>query len=235
MTYEVATVHCGGKGPILPLSPGMEISHVDNMDNKFSPCMCYQALLNACKKDIIMYVHDDVEIFDSTWVDKIMGIMGSPAVVAVGLGGATSLGNKDLYRKPYDISNMARGGYGSNQRDAEIHGERVKKRRLVVVLDAFFMAVKAEWLRSIDGWPVENLTHHCLDLWLACEAAGGGHETWTVPVDCMHYGGGTSTKPAYAEAKWLKGGTLESDHQEPHKWLYENYRDVLPISIGGGK
>jgi hypothetical protein len=52
-----------------------------------------------------------------------------------------------------------------------------------------------------------------------------------VGASCTHHGGGTSTKPEYAKAKWLAGGTMEEDHQAPHRWLYEEYRDVLPISV----
>ena len=52
-----------------------------------------------------------------------------------------------------------------------------------------------------------------------------------VGVDCTHHGGGSSTKPLYRDAKWLQGGSMETDHQLPHKWLYDNYRDVLPIVL----
>jgi hypothetical protein len=178
-----------------------------------------------------MYIHDDVEIFDEEWADMVMRPFDLKRTVAVGLGGAVGLGNKDLYRKPYDIRNMARVGYGSNQVGAETHGIRVTQARKVAVLDAFFMAVDVGWLKSIGGWPFKHLTHHCLDLWLACEAAKSRMDTWTVPVKCNHYGGGTSIKPAYSQAEWLQGGTLESDHATPHVWLYENYADVLPIEV----
>lgn len=50
-------------------------------------------------------------------------------------------------------------------------------------------------------------------------------------VSCTHHGGGTSTKEVYRNAQWLRGGTLESDHQEPHRWLYAEYRDVLPLEV----
>ncbi len=50
-------------------------------------------------------------------------------------------------------------------------------------------------------------------------------------VDCRHHGGGTSVKPEYGSAKWLQGGELRVDHEAPHKWLYEEYRDVLPLCL----
>jgi hypothetical protein len=56
---------------------------------------------------------------------------------------------------------------------------------------------------------------------------------WMAGVSCTHHGGGTSTKPSYAQAKWLQGGSLESDHQKPHEWLYREFSDVLPIEVKG--
>ena len=68
-------------------------------------------------------------------------------------------------------------------------------------------------------------------MWLACEAARDRKEIWTVPVTCIHHGGASSTKGAYAKAKWLQGGTLETDHALPHAWIFDKYRDVLPIEV----
>jgi len=119
----------------------------------------------------------------------------------------------------------------SNQTDAQVHGERFTGCRRVAVLDAFLMAIRTDWLRSIGGWPTQHLTHHCLDLWLACEAARHNKEIWMTGVSCTHHGGGSSTKPIYKDAKWLQAGSMESDHILPHLWLYNEYRDVLPIII----
>jgi GT2 family glycosyltransferase len=185
-----------------------------------------------CESDILVYTHSDVTIHDPEWLLNVLLVIGYfPNVVAVGLGGALSLGNKDLYRKPYNIRNMARGHYMSNQTDAQIHGERFTGVHRVAVLDAFFMAIRTDWLRSIGGWPTKHLTHHCLDLWLACEAARHNKGIWMTGVSCTHHGGGTSVKPIYKDAKWLQAGSLESDHILPHLWLYNEYRDVLPIEV----
>jgi len=228
MTYEIVSVACGGRGLDIPFGPYRTF---DNTGNRFTPCEAYQELLSSCESDLIFYGHDDVIIHDPDWINRVLSPFENPACVAVGLGGATGLGNKDLYRKPYNIWNMARVGYASNQTDAEVHGERFTGARRVAVPEAFFMAVRADWLRSIGGWPVDHLSHHGLDLWLACMAARHKKETWMVGISCTHHGGGTSTKDVYREAKWLKGGSLETDHQEPHKWLYNEFRDVLPIRL----
>lgn len=234
MTSSIWCVKCGGPGPSFPettvdMQWGDTVEYINNTDNNWSPCGAYQEALHTCQSDVIMYIHDDVIITDPDWHGCVMGQFDNPNTVAVGLGGATGLGNKDLYRKPFNIWNMARSGYASNQTDAEVHGERFTGARHVAVLDAFFMSVRTDFLRSVGGWPTKHLTHHCLDLWLACEAARASKDTFMVGAACTHLGGRSSTNKSYVEASWLIGGSIESDHVLPHKWLADTYRDVLPL------
>jgi hypothetical protein len=230
VTHRLCSVHCGAFGPILPGVEG--VFTISNQDNHLTPCQGYQLLLGAHQVDTLVYLHDDLVVHDPNWLQSLLlPFHKSERVVAVGFGGATALGNWDLHRKPWQLQNMARRGYRSNQKDAETHGERFTGTCQVAVLDAFCMAVRRDWLLSRGGWPVEHLTHHCLDLWLACEAALDDREIWMTGVSCSHGGGGTSTKPVYREAKWLQGGTLESDHQLPHKWLWSKYQSILPIEM----
>ena len=234
MKSELVSVYCGGLGA-MDDNGELDLDNIHyNEGNEVSPCAAYRILLDECdvNADVIIYVHDDVTLHDPFWHSKVMALFERPECVAVGLGGATALGSRDLYRKPFDIWAMARKGYASNQTDAEVHGARLVDARQVAVVDAFFMAVRVAWLRQIGGWPVGKLTHHCLDLWLACEAARTGRETWAVGVNCTHHGGRSSTTKGYAGAKWLQGGMMERDHILPHKWLYETYRDVLPLEVG---
>lgn len=231
MTHEIVSVLCGGPG-LEGVPDGEWVRTFDNTANKFTPCEAYQDLLETSDKDIIIYAHDDVTIHYPDWLSSVLALSQlDETIVAVGLGGATGLANADLYRKPFNIWNLARRGYASNQTDAEVHGERFAGSKRVAVLDAFFMAVRRDWITSVGGWPVDHLSHHCLDLWLACEAARRGKETWMVGVNCTHHGGGSSTKPAYAKAAWLKGGSMEQDHIQPHRWLWDEYRDVLPLEL----
>ncbi len=233
MTYEIATVLCGHQKPDWPDKANWDRSRIisiDNSANESSPCECYQTALEWCTSDVLMYMHSDLTIHEN-WDDRVMALFDNPKCVAVGLGGATALGHPDLYKKPYNIWNMARRGYASNQTDWGVHGSKETGVRRVVVLDAFFMAVRTGWLRSIGGWPVEHLTFHCMDLWLACMAARDKRETWMVGVSVTHHGGGTSTKDSYQHAKWLQGGDTIRDHQDPHVWLANEFRDVLPFHV----
>lgn len=232
MNAAVWNVACGGPGLVVP-----NFENVCTWDNEFNthtPCQCYQYILDIKPydlPDVLIYIHDDVTIHDSDWLSRVLEPFSRPDCVTVGLGGALSLGHPDLYKRPYRLPDMARGSYRSNQTDWQTHGEQETGSCRVAVIDAFFMAVRRDFLLKIGGWPVKHLTHHCLDLWLACEAARHRKETWMVGVGCIHHGGGTSVKDIYKEAKWLQGGSLEQDHQQPHRWLYEMYRDVLPFQV----
>ncbi len=233
MTCDIYTVKCKGPGLVIPNT--FPITVIDNSDNSRTPCECYRdAYLtsNQHPPDFLVYIHDDVTIHDAEWLDQVISVFEEhPDCAVVGLGGATELGREGLYKRPYRITDMARGGYASNQTDWAVHGDLLSDVRRVAVVDAFFMAVRTDFIADIGGWPVGKLSHHCLDLWLACEAARTGKLTYAVPVSCTHHGGGTSTNRVYTEAKWLQGENVISDHQRPHVWLHENYRDVLPIKV----
>ena len=231
MTHIVATVMCGGCGPKWPNISG-PLACILNHDNAVTPCGAYQQLLSDSFHDIIIYLHDDVTIHGTDWETRLLApFTDHPDCVAVGFGGATGLGNWNLHRQPYALHNMARSGYASNQTDAEVHGERFTGERQVAVLDAFCMAIRRDYLLSVGGWPTDHITHHCLDLWLACQAARDGKEIWMTGVSCYHQGGASSTKGVYQDAKWLQGGTPAADHELPHIWLFNTYRDVLPIQV----
>lgn len=230
MKLEIAVVACGGPGLKIP-GPD-QVTMFDNQRNQFSPCQAYQKILEASDAEVLVYCHDDVTVHDSGWLGRIRGIFDSRSeCVAVGLGGAVGLGTPDLYRKRFNIWNLARQGYGSNQDDAEVHGTRFTEDRRVAVLEQFCMAVRTDWLRKLGGWPVRDLRHHMLDGWIACQATRDGKEIWQAGVRCHHAGGASSTKEIYAKASWLAGGTLAGDHEVPHRWLAEEFRDVLPIRI----
>lgn len=236
MTSKIVSIDCGGPGFKTPKNlRSVKRIHVNNKKNERSPRDCYQWVLENINADILLMVHDDVTIHDMHWHDSIMSCFQDQTenytdTVAVGFGGATKLGHPNLYKRPYRLPDMARSGYASNQIDAETHGERFTGVRQVAVLDAFIMAVRRDFLVSVGGWP-EQLSHHGLDLWLACMAARHGKQIYMTGVDCNHLGGRTSTKGIYADATWLQGGTLDSDHQTPHRWLYDEFRDVLPIDV----
>lgn len=234
MTIQIATVLCGDPSPQWPaksLPESVSFTWIDNTDNQRTPCQCYQELLDTCTADVLIYLHADVTIHDPEWVARIIRLFENENCVAAGFGGATGLGHPNLYKKRFQISNLARVGYASNQDDWQVHGTYFTGDRRVSVLDQFCMAIRVEWLRDHGGWPVSYCNHHMLDAFIACEAARDNREVWQCGVSCLHSGGGTSTSSLYRYASWLHDGSLEGDHITPHLWIWNTYRDVLPLEI----
>ncbi len=234
MTAQIGVVLCGDPFPRWvgkSLTQDISVTWLDNSDNLQTPCQCYQEILSTCTADILIHIHSDVTVHDPEWINRIMRLFENENCVAVGLGGATGLGTQDLYRKRFAIQHMIRTGYAGNQDDWPTHGTHFTGDRRVAVLEQFCMAVRVEWLRDRGGWPAGHCNHHMLDAWLACEAARDNREIWQCGVSCHHAGGQVSTSPLYREAKWLHGGTLEMDHIAPHLWIWDNYRDCLPLSV----
>lgn len=208
---------------------------VRNIGNAISPRQAYQEGHNLAKQlgyDYVIYSHDDVIIEQDNWLKVISEFLfnNPKRIGVVGLGGSNNLGGHMLYKRRYALNDMARSTFQSCLKDWMTHGSYLKKIKNVAVVDAFLMVVSSKLLDRCEGWP-DYLTHHCLDLYICCQAARHNYDVVAMPIPCQHLGGLTSTKPAYKNAKWLIGGTLEEDHQQPHRILYDRFRDVLPIRI----
>lgn len=215
---------------------GAEASHVTwvNKDNSWSPCRCYQDTHELNVKfgyDVSCYLHDDLEIHEQGWLNRVLAEFEDPQVVCVGFGGAPQLGSTDLYKTAYQLPQLARFGYVSNQTDWQTHGGKLEGSKRVAVVEQFAMCMRVDWLQELGGWPVDHLTHHMLDGWVACEAARRKKKIMAVGINCTHHGGGTSVTEAYAKASWLQGGSMEEDHRRPHRWIFDSYKDVLPICV----
>lgn len=241
MTCDIFSAICGGDGPELPrvccdglclgecMQPGLR--RLMNRDNAKTPCQLYQQALTSSTADILIYVHDDVEIYDPAWLQRVLNLFENQNCAVVGLGGAPGLGHESLYKRPYTINQLARQGYVSNQTDYDIHGGLLEGDIRVAVVEQFFMAIRRSFLLKIGGWPVEHLSHHGLDMFIACEAAKHGYDSFACGCRCLHKGGQSSTSEMYRNAKWLQGGNMIGDHQRPHRWLYDSYRQILPIVV----
>lgn len=194
----------------------------------------YQELWNKTKHlpfpfEYFFFIHDDVSIYEPGWVNRVEKEFADPDVAVVGLGGAEQLGAKDLYKHPYKLQRMARERYWSNQQDWQIHGKQLIGARDVAVLDGFFLGVRKEFMLAIDGWEGFPFLFHGYDLYLCLMAAEWGKRVRAVGVECRHWGGGTSTKEEYQKTLRNFGVTGEEDHQAPHRWLWERFKEVLPV------
>ncbi len=210
---------------------GVEWDWYHNNPNIGPVAAFHQLWLKHKNENVLVYMHDDCSIFDTNWCERVSLELMESKVAIVGFGGATSIGIDDIYKVPYQIQQLIRSDYRSNQTGWEVHGLRETGERRVAVVDGFFMAIKGSFLRQVGGWDWIQSNFHCYDLAMCLEAYRQGLEVRTVGVACDHHGGGTSTKGEYAN--WCKENatTLEEEHSRPHVWLYNEYRDILPIRI----
>ena len=204
--------------------------------------------------DILACLHDDVEILEDGWDTKVRrAFERNPAMGLAGFGGATGLGDLDLYEKPYDPMSLARTGFRSNLEDAEVHGLRSLLAERVAALDSFSLIGRREFWEgqlapapfthvaqaasaNLRPWTVlEDLgvVHHCHDGAISCLAARYGWETWFLPVRAKHWGGRTAVGDAGYQA-WAKSKDPRGDQgfwYIAHEMCYEAFRDQLPLRV----
>ena len=181
--------------------------------------------------DILAYIHDDVTLYNPDWDHRVLREFDDPRVGVVGLGGGLRHGTADIYKTPYRLNQLARDGYLSNVDDAEIHGTRFLGSTEVAVLDGFALVVRKALLDKCGGWPVDHLKFHCYDYWVCCAAHRHGYTVRVVGEKCQHHGGRTSVGSAYHDWCEKHGTTDLQIHQDSHKYIYNEFRDVLPYWV----
>lgn len=197
------------------------VQRMQEMYEKYKICLT--------KPDWLVFIHDDVTV---DLVKPNIYFSSFPSNCAViGLGGATGIGVPDIYKTPYHINQLIRQNYCSNQTDWSVHGSHFTGTKKVAVIDGFFMAIRWKFLEEIGGFDWMKTRFHCYDTALCLEAYRRGWEVWMTGLECTHHGGGTSTKKEYVDWCTEQGTTPEREHAEPHVWLYDRYRDLLPFHV----
>jgi GT2 family glycosyltransferase len=211
--------------------PEVRIDYARNFPTNKGLVPRYQELYERfSSEDIIVFTHDDFEPHEP-WASRIQSEFEDPKVVIVGLGGAVGIGVRGIYKTRYNIWQLQRIGYHSNQSDAETHGRRFTGAMDVAVVDGFFMALRTEFLKRIGGWSWFPFGFHCYDTSICLMAARHGYKVRMVGLSCTHHGASASTGPAYRNMLEAQGRTIEQDHAEPHVWMYREFNDVLPLMV----
>lgn len=182
--------------------------------------------------DIIAYQHDDLDIYEAGWDQRVIEKFEQfPNCAVVSFGGADALASDDLYKTPYQMGQLARSGFLSNLRSAERHGERTYIEQPIASFDSFSMICRMSFLDRIGGWAWYPYPCHNIDNSLACMARRHGMTSWLVPIDCEHHGGKTSTAAIYQDYAMAEFGGDRQVHADSHVWMYEEFRDVLPLRV----
>lgn len=183
----------------------------------------------ANDSDFILFMHDDVQILEEHWDERVLGwLEDRPNCGIFGFGGARGLGDPDIYKTPYKLQQLARRDFISNMKNGEIHGRIVKYPTRVATLDLFTIGAKVSFLKSIKGWNWWPTVHHNLDHAICLEAIAQGLEVWMLPIHCHHKGGQTSTRVDFEQDFGMSEGNV---HADAHTVLYDRYRHMLPIVV----
>jgi glycosyltransferase involved in cell wall biosynthesis len=182
--------------------------------------------------DVIVYTHNDVEIYEGGWDEKIRSAFRNlPEAGIIGAYGAKGIGTSDIYQAQYVMQQLARQGCVSDARmDKSVHGFRNLKNLYenVAVFDGFFMAIKKELLNKTNGFSDILPIHHSYDNLICIQSIENGYENVLISLDVTHVGGQTDVKE-----DWVKGtGKSKAEiHADAHPPLYEYGRGLLPIYI----
>lgn len=218
----------------------MQATRVNTPDDNLGVTGSLQWLYEHTTAPVIAFLHSDLEIFEPGWDERVLREFDDPAVGVVGFGGALQLGEDDIYKTPYRLTQLRRIYYRSNTRDAETHGERFTGECDVATLDGFALVVRREvldrWVHRYQcatpsdwpGWPFERYPFHNYDNALCIQAHKQRLRVRLVGIDCQHHGGATSTSAA-GQQHWESLGTTDAAiHEQSHRYLYEDGRGILP-------
>ena len=238
MSMLIATAAMKEEAPTLQWTEktddGVEVFVYQNYPNNVGTVPAYQFIYehkNYNKQEVIAYIHTDVTINEKGWDLRVMQEFKDPQVAIVGMGGAIGIGVHDIYKKPYAIEQLQRIDYYSNVPDWQVHGKREIGSRDVAVVDGFFLAVRTSFLDKIGGWNWFPYTFHCYDTCLCLMAIRNGYKVRMVGIDAEHHGGGGSTTPEYKKWCEQRGTTMEREHSDPHLWMFNEFRDLLPYQV----
>ncbi len=208
---------------------------VDNSETNRGVLASMQWGYENAIEPIIAFIHDDVLVHEEDWDTRVEAEFNDPSVGVVGFGGALQHGAPDIYKTPYQLSQLGRSHYRSNTDDAELHGERFTGSCDVATLDGFALIVRKELLDKVGGFPVAELPpHHNYDYWLTLSAWRHGYRVRLCGVRCQHQGGLTAVTKEYQEwATKTKWGSDAEMHKQGHRWLYDRFADVLPVRVQG--
>lgn len=186
----------------------------------------YQTAFEESPADVLGYIHDDLVMHDPLWYQRVMREFQDDEVGLVGFAGALGHGSIDLYTSPYKLSNLGRVGFVSNMRDAETHGVRFGGSCDVSVLDGMALFVRRELLAECGGWPLGGPVGYIgYDYWMSCMARRHGYHVRVVGCACDHLGGKSTGL----------NKDLDPQFEEAHLKIWEEFRDVLPGRVGGGR
>lgn len=230
------SVHGLGNGVELPKVKDAQLTHLER-NAGVSPGM-HELWMRSRSPDpheLYCFIHDDVTIHERGWDERVRRVfLMDPRCGFVGFGGATAYGDPDIYKKPYALHHLNRQDFWSNMDAAERHGKRTTEARQIVYADSLALVMSEKFLNEIGGWSRFPFIHHGVGEFISCMARRHGYTAWLVPVSIRHgesgWGAGARENPVYKDLASQHGGD-DAVHGAVHRFLYDEFRDVLPMQV----
>lgn len=196
----------------------------------------FQQGFEITDSDFIFYSHNDVEMKEYGWDDKLIRILSRLSsqhkVGVCGMYGAKGIGTPEIYRAPYHFTQLMRWDCITVESMAFTAERKIESDyERVMVLDGFSLIVSRAMVNKAmagkfdyESYPV----HHMYDQDICVTSHYGGYNNYVLDIDCKHHGGQTSTKEKWAEDL---GSTDLIIHRKAHEVFYKKWYGKLPIGV----
>lgn len=184
--------------------------------------------------DYIFFPHNDLLIHEKGWDEKLIRILeGLSDCGVAGFYGAKGLGAPNIYKIPYEMSQLARFENVSNciRMNPAIHGFRPIRGETeeVAVMDGFSIIVRTELLNKTGGFDRSYPPHHNYDNDICLESMDKGYKNYVISMDADHLGGRTDVGEDWAKPF---GKTKAEIHRDAHPVMYNKWS---PDNVANGK
>lgn len=198
----------------------------------------FQQALDYVNSEYIFYSHNDVEIKVYGWDERLKNLLAELELInnkppgVCGMFGAKGLGTPDIYRSPYNFTQLMRWNCFTVQSMVGAGGQPIRGAyERVITLDGFSLIISRHMINhALKGkFDYERYPpHHNYDNDICLDSHFGGYSNYAIDIDCIHHGGVTSTREKWAEAM---GTTDLSIHRRAHEVMYEKFRNRLPVGV----
>lgn len=181
----------------------------------------------------IFYSHSDVEMLVPGWdviLSDLLESLYAEGAGVCGMFGAKGIGTADIYKAPYNFTQMMRWCCHTVESMVDAGGIKIRGAfERIMVLDGFSLIINTDVIRVMDGFDHERYpVHHMYDNDICLESHYHGFKNYALSLDCIHHGGMTSTREKWAETM----GTTDLEiHRAAHKVFYEKWRGKIPIGV----
>jgi len=182
----------------------------------------YNKALEKIKYKYAFFIHNDMELFDSEWQNKMFDfINNNERVGLLALAGRQTILNWGVADEGTTKHNMR------HLIQAKIHYPMKAPFEKVAVIDGCGFIMNTEMNLKFDE---RYLVHHYYDLDISMQVYERGFECWACNVECEHWGdieGSTRHVKQYKDAINNDSGLLINNRQK----FVEKWKGKLPFSV----